>query len=66
MINDDIVVISYVPKEADPTEVKVKMEKTLDQLKLEAEEERRRVYMERFGILPDKKEEDQRLSRFNN
>ncbi len=39
------------------------MEKTLETLKLEAEEERRQRYLEKFGLLPEKK--DQRLSDFN-
>jgi hypothetical protein len=41
------------------------MEKNLEQLRLEVEEERKRIYLERFGLLPDIKEEDSPLKKFN-
>lgn len=43
----------------------LEMEKTLEQLRLEANEERRRTYLERFGLLPEIKEEDSLLKDFN-
>ena len=41
------------------------MEKTLEQLRLEVEEERKRIYLERFGVIPDMKVEDEPLKEFN-
>ena len=42
------------------------MEKTLEQLKLEAERELADRYLERFGKLPEVKEKETTLSDFNN
>jgi hypothetical protein len=42
------------------------MEKSLEELKLEAEEERMCRYIQRFGGVPQLKEEDERLTKFNN
>ena len=41
------------------------MEKDLDRLKAEMEEERLFQYLKRFGTLPDKKEEERSLKEFN-
>jgi hypothetical protein len=41
------------------------MDETLERLRLEVEEEKRRTYLERFGDLPDVKEEDEPLRDFN-
>lgn len=42
------------------------MEKTLEQLKLEAERELADRYLERFGVVPAVKEKDSSLIDFNN
>ena len=41
------------------------MDELLERLKLEAEEEKRRVYLERFGSLPEKKDTNRILKDFN-
>ena len=42
------------------------MEKSLETLKLEAEEERRQRYLKKFGFLPDlDKAKSRKLSEFN-
>ena len=42
------------------------MEKTLEQLKLEAERELADRYLERFGMIPAVKEKETTLGDFNN
>ena len=42
------------------------MEDILDDPRLEAERLRRETYMKKFGMLPVRKEEDERLTKFNN
>lgn len=42
------------------------MDKTLESLRLEVEEERKRIYMERFGHLPGKKEQQTKIRDLNN
>ena len=41
------------------------MDETLERLRLEVEEEKRRIYLERFGNLPDAKEDEMPLNDFN-
>ncbi|MFC1723825.1 hypothetical protein ACFL0V_06820 [Nanoarchaeota archaeon] len=41
------------------------MNKTLEDLKFEAELEKRQRYMEKFGFLPKMKNEDRKLGDFN-
>lgn len=43
----------------------IKMDPTLEQLRLEAEDERRRVYLEKFGMLPEMKIKNRLLNEFN-
>ena len=42
------------------------MDETLERLRLEVEEEKKRIYMERFGHLPGMKEDSKPLKDLNN
>jgi len=41
------------------------MDKTLERLKSEVEEERRQIYMRRFGSLPEIKDTNRKLEDYN-
>lgn len=60
-----IVFLSRLKRKISPCLGLKMMDESLEFLKLEAEEERRQRYLERFGFLPPNKGRNRRLDDFN-